>query len=109
MNFDPTKLAEQLLHHGSEWADKNAAADVLERTKDTLLSQIALKFIPDAGSVAKAEMMAEATIEYIEHIKSMVEARRISNIAKCQYDTDRTYIDMIRSQEATERALTNLR
>jgi hypothetical protein len=109
MNFDPYKLAQQLLEHGSEWADKNAAADVLEETRKTLRSQIALKFLPDAGSVAKAEMMAEATQEYIDHVRSMVEARRASNIARCQYDTDKTYIEMVRSQESTERAMINLR
>lgn len=109
MNFDPTKLAEQLLQHGSAWAEDNCAADLLEETRKTLRSQIAMKFLPDAGSVSKAEMAAEATQEYIDHIKSMVEARKKANISRVQYDSDRAFIELIRSQESTRRAEMNLR
>lgn len=109
MNFDPHKLAEQLLSHGSAWAEDNCAADLLEETKRTLRSQIALKHLPDVGSVAKAEMIAEATAEYIGHIKQMVEARRNANKSRVQYDADRSFIDMIRSQESSRRAEMNLR
>ena len=108
MDFDPIALAQKLLEHGAAWADKNAGADLLEETRRTLRSQIAMKFLPDAGSVAKAEMMAEATVEYIEHVKAMVEARRLANRARAQYDTDRAFIEMIRSQESTKRAEMNL-
>lgn len=107
-NFDPHTLAEQLLKHGTEWADLNAAAELLEETRKTLRSQIALKFLPDVSAVSKAEMMAEATQEYIDHVKSMVEARRLANRARVQFDADRTYIDMVRSLEATERATMRL-
>src|ERR1700722_10257489 len=89
MDFEPYKLAEQLLHHGTDWAEKNGAADLLEETRKTLRSQIAMRFLPDAGSVAKAEMMAEATGDYFEHIKAMVEARKVANTARVQYDSDR--------------------
>jgi hypothetical protein len=108
MEFNPLHLRQQLADHGSQWADQNAAASVLEETKSTLKSQIALKFLPDAGSAAKAEIMAEATKEYIDHIKSMVEARRLANRARAQYDSDRAYIELLRSQESTARAMMNL-
>lgn len=104
MSFDPHQLAEQMLNHGATWAEQNAAADLLEETRKTLRSQLATKFIPEVGSAVKAEMMAEASQEYIEHIRSMVEARRKANTARVQYDSDRAFIDLIRSQESTKRA-----
>lgn len=103
MIFDPYNLAEQLLKHGSDWADKNAAADLLEETRKTLRSQISMKYLPDVGSVAKAEMLAESTQEYIDHIKSMVEARKNSNRARVQYDTDKAFVDLVRSAESSRR------
>jgi hypothetical protein len=107
--FEPVTLALTLFEHGKDWAETNAAADLLEETRKTLRSQIALKFLPDVGAVSKAEMMAEATQEYIDHIKSMVEARKVANTARAQYDADRAFIDLIRSQESSRRAEMQMR
>lgn len=109
MTFDPHKIAERFRDDGLAWADKDGAASLLEETRKTLRSQIALKYLPEAGSVSKAEMMAEATQEYLDHVKEMVEARTLSNRAKAQYDADRAFIDLIRSKESTERAAMNMR
>lgn len=102
-DFDPATLAHTLFEHGRDWADKNASADILEETRRTLHSQIAVGLLPECKSVAKAEMHAEATEEYIEHIKAMVEARKAANTARVQYDADRAFIDLLRSQESSRR------
>lgn len=107
--FDPHKLAEQYLQHGADWANKNAAADLLEESRKQLRSQIALKYLGEGASVAKAEMLAEATKEYADHIRAMVEARRVSNVARVQVDADRAFIDLVRSQESSRRAEMNMR
>lgn len=109
MTFDPATLARTMFEHGRDWAEANCGADLLEETRRTLRSQIALRFLPDAGSVSKAEMHAEATQEYIDHIKSMVEARKIANIARAQFDADRAFIDLVRSQESSRRAEMSMR
>lgn len=109
MDFDPAKLASDLLKHGHEWADKKAAAELLAETKGSILSQIALKFLADGCAVNKAEMMAEATQEYQDHVKSMVLAKKEAIKAEVQYNADRTYIDLVRSQESTKRAEMNIR
>lgn len=109
MSFDPHKIAERFRDDGLTWADRDGAASLLEETKKTLRSQIALGFLPDAGSVSKAEMMAEAKQEYTEHIRSMVTARTEANKARAQYDADRAFIDLVRSQESSRRAEMNLR
>lgn len=109
MNFEPEKLSRRFRDDGITWAEKNGAADLLEETRKTLRSQIALKYLPEAGSANKAEMMAEATQEYIDHIKAMVEARKEANKARVQYDADEAFIDLVRSQESTRRAEMNMR
>lgn len=109
MSFDPNRMAHQLREHGLDWADKDAAASVFEETRKTLRSQIALQHLPTAGSVSKAEMIAEATAEYIEHVKSMVEARRVANRARVLFDSDRAFIDLTRSQESSRRAEMSIR
>lgn len=109
MDFDPHKIAERYRNDGWTWADKDGAASLLEETRKTLRSQIALKFLPDAGSVSKAEMNAEATEEYIIHVRNMVDARTQANRARAQFDADRAFIDLIRSQESTKRAELSMR
>lgn len=109
MDFDPEKLRQTFVEQGNSWVDLNAAADTLEKHKDSLLSQIALKYLPDAGSAAKSEMLALATVEYCDHIKEMVEARKKANRAKVLFDGTKVYIDLIRSKQATERAEIQLR
>lgn len=107
--INPPALSNAFYQHGKNWAETNAAAELLEETRKTLRSQIALKFLPNAGSVSKAEMMAEATQEYIDHIHAMVDARRVANTARAQFDSDRALIDLIRSHESSRRAEMQMR
>lgn len=107
--WQPAELARGFYEHGKDWAEKDGAASLFEETRKTLRSQIALKFLPEAGSVSKSEMMAEATHEYIDHVKSMVAARTTANIARAQFDADRAFIDLVRSQESSRRAEMTMR
>jgi hypothetical protein len=107
-NLDPRKLAYTLVEHGNDWADKNAAAELLEENRRNLRSQIAMGFLPEAKSLAKAEMMAEDTDQYRAHIAAMVEARKHANKARVLYDSDKAYIDLLRSWESTKRAEMNM-
>lgn len=106
---DPTEITTRLTTLGHDWADKEAAASVLEETRKSLRSQIALKFLAETGAANKAEMMAEATQEYIDHLKSMVEARRHANIADVNYSAARVWVDLLRTKEATKRAEMGMR
>jgi hypothetical protein len=106
---DPTEISTRLTKLGHEYADKEAAASLLEETRKSLRSQIALKFLADTGAANKAEMMAEATEEYVAHLKSMVEARRQANIADVNYSAARVWVDLVRTKEATKRAEMGMR
>jgi hypothetical protein len=93
---------ERLRLAGEEWVNLDAAANLLERTKDTLLAQI-MKQQGDI-SAAKAEMLAKADPRYANHLEMMVEARRKAMQAKVRYDSGHAFIDMARSHESTKRA-----
>ena len=84
--WDPVTLARGYYEHGKDWAEKKAAGDLLEETKKTLRAQLALKFLPTAGSAAKAEIMADASPEYEEHVKAMVEANLTASETRKLWD-----------------------
>jgi lambda repressor-like predicted transcriptional regulator len=107
MNWTPEILAAELTKRGEDWADKNAAADLLEENKKTLLAELTLQWPQD--SMAKAEARAKAACRYLEHIKLMVEARRQANKARVSYDSIRAFEGMWRTNESTKRAELGLR
>jgi multidrug resistance efflux pump len=101
--IDPRELTERLRRAGEEWADLNAAAEVLEETKPILLAQIASTHA-NAGSMAKAEMLAKADPRYADHVGLMVSARKDANKARVKYDSGKAYVELVRSAEASRRA-----
>lgn len=109
MSFDPRTLAQDLINHGNDWSDKRAAADILSETRKTVRAQIALRYLPDVKTQGKAELYAEADVEYLKHLQAMVEAEKQANKARCQYDADKAFIELTRSQESTRRSEMNLR
>jgi hypothetical protein len=102
MNWTPENLAFELTKRGEEWADKNAAADVLEETKKILLAQLTLQWPED--SMNKAEAKARSDPQYIQHIESMVNARKEANKARVRYDSIKSFEGMWRTHESTKRA-----
>lgn len=107
MNWTPETLAEELTKRGNDWADKNAAADLLEENKKTLLAELTLQWPQD--SMVKAEARAKADCRYRQHIELMVEARRQANKARVSYDSIRAFEGMWRTKESTLRAEMSLR
>lgn len=105
----PAEISQRVAKAGHEWSDKDYAASLLEESRKRLRSQLSLKYVKEAGSVAKAEIMAEASDEYGGHIQKMCEARRVANHARVNYDSGRMWSDLVRTQEATKRAEMGLR
>ena len=102
MSFDVNKVTERIVELGEEWADQNAAADILEETKTALLSE--LKTYSMEKSDAAKETEAKANPKFREHLEAMVEARRIANRAKVNYEAAKTWTDLLRTKEANLRA-----
>ena len=105
----PDELYNTLITLGEDWADKNSAADLLKENRKSIRAQVALQYLGKAKSIAQCELMAESDVDYIRHIGEMVKAERAANIARVNYDAWRTFIDLLRSKEATERAAFQMR
>ena len=99
---DPARLAQSIVARGELWCDANAAADLLEETKSTLLAKLTKEHLDLPAW--KAEAMAKGDIRYAEHITAMVDARRVSNLAKVRYDGAKIMGELMRSAESTRRA-----
>lgn len=99
---DPAKFAQSIVSRGELWADAQAAADLLEETKGTLLAKITKEHFDQPAW--KAEAAAKSDPRYEEHIKSMVDARRLANLAKVRFDGAKMMGEFARSAESTRRA-----
>jgi hypothetical protein len=106
LEFDPTKLYHKMVEAGNDWADKQAAYQVLDDTRNTVLAR--LMQASKAPSVAAKEIDAKASKEYEQHIKAAQEAQSAALKARVKYDAIRTWIDLQRTRAANERALTKL-
>ena len=80
------------------WAQKHAAASLLEETKTAVVAQM----IGRQGDIPhnKAERMVKASDEWHSFIKGMVEAREAANLAKVQME----YIRMLQSERQSAEA-----
>lgn len=95
-------ISEQFRVVAKEWTTLDAAAHMLEETKSAVLSQkmVALGDMP----VSKAEMQVKASLDWMDFIGKMVEARRAANLKKVQLEFIRMQFAEKQSAEATARA-----
>ena len=108
-HIDPEAIATELSKRGMAWADANAAAEALEEAQKSVLAEVTNDYRPDAKSMAEAETLARADERYTRHVKAMVEARRMANRARVAFDTYKAWLELKRSQVATERAAMTMR
>jgi hypothetical protein len=106
--LDSDKAFNKLVEYGEDWADKDAAASLLEEAKKSILSELKLAS-SDLTSEAKKETTALASEPYRKHLELMVEARRVANRARVKYDSAKVLAEMRRSEESTRRAEMTLR
>lgn len=100
--MDANELYHKLTTAGNDWADKQAAYNILEDTKNAVLAQLMLK--SQATSVAAREIEAKASKEFTDHVNSTQDAMKAALKAKVNYESIKTWIDLKRSEEATRRA-----
>lgn len=105
-DFDPDAIYSRLVSAGEEWADKEAAAEILEENKKTILAEIMQGF---QGSTAERERQALADVTYKLHLKNMVAARKEANRARVRYDSAKVLAEMRRTEASTRRAEMMLR
>jgi hypothetical protein len=107
MKFDSDRAYDALIKTGEDWADKDAAASILEETKKSVLAR--LKNQSGAKSDAAREAEALCHADYLQHLEVMVEARKAAIKARVRYDSAKTLAEMRRSEESTRRAEMTLR
>lgn len=107
MAFDPEVAYQALIDAGETWADAEAAADLLEETRKSVLAKLINE--AEAGSMAAKESLALADPTYRQFIEGMVQARKAANKARVRYDSAKVLAELRRSQESTRRAEMNLR
>lgn len=105
--INPDEILERLRIAGEEWADKDAAANALEETKKSVLSELLLQ--ADGGTVAEREARAQANPGFRLHLINMVNARKEANRARVRYETGRIWAELVRTKESTKRAEMNQR
>ena len=93
MKFDSDRAYDALIRSGDDWADKDAAASILEETKKSVLAKLVNAL---AGSMAARKSLALADPVYTQHLELMVEARREAIKSKVRYDSAKTLADMRR-------------
>lgn len=101
--MDINSIYTQLVAAGNDWADKKAAYNILEDTRNSVLAKLTMK--SEANSVAAREIEAKASKEYEEHVKATQEALKDYLKAEVKYKSMQVWVDLQRSKEATERAL----
>lgn len=102
MSINPNEVYERMRLAGDLWAKLDGAASKLEEQRKSIWAQIMIQ--QGDVSVAKAEMLAEASKVYTDHIEKMVSARTEANIARAEYDSIKSWIELVRSAEASKRA-----
>ena len=107
MTLDPDKAYEAMVRAGEDWADKQAAADLLEETRKSVLAKLMLEAA--ATTQAAREMHALADESYTDFIEGMVNARKAANKARVRYDGAKVLAELRRSQESTRRAEMQIR
>lgn len=97
------KIYAELISAGEAWADKDAAANLLEEGKQSMLSKLINEQMLNTDSRVVAEQRARESKDYQDWIAGMVEARRIANRARVRYQAIQTLAELRRSQESTRR------
>lgn len=100
--LDPKDIHERLVTLGTEWAEENAAAELLEETKKTLIAEL-MNECNEKSSNAK-ETYALRQRRYLDHIEGMVAARKAANKSKVRYDSAKVWAELKRTEAANERA-----
>jgi DNA polymerase III gamma/tau subunit len=99
-------LSEQFRLLAKQWVALDAAASLLEKTKDAQLSSMVAAVIGANPKLAHnaAERTVKESPEWKETVEAIVEARRKANLAKVAVEYIRMRHSENQSYEATKRA-----
>ncbi len=108
--FSPDALAHQIREIGREYADLRAAAELLDSQRKPMLAKLTndaradVVANGDKCSRREAQDIAEGCAAYAAHIEATVEAQRLANIARANWEAVQSFARSIQTFEATRRA-----
>lgn len=100
--LNPNEVYKQLIKEGELWADAQHAAELLEETRKTVISQLSTE--SGESSATAKEAFALRHPDYTKHVTAMVGARRAANKAKVRYDSMKILAELRRTEAANDRA-----
>jgi len=102
MGSNEFPLSERYRVAGEDWADKEAAAQLLEDMKSAIMAQrqLMLGDIP----VNKAEQSVKASKEWTGYINNIIEARKVANYAKINLEVRRMEYYEQQGKDANQRS-----
>lgn len=102
--FNPDDIYSKVVQAGEDWADKKSAYEALDDNTKSVLSEIATDFMDGAKtSKSEAELRAQSSKAYREHLYEKQKARREWLRAQVVYDSLKMLAELRRSQESTRR------
>jgi len=102
LDIDVDKIIDDLREIGLDYADKEAAWQVLDRLEKTVLAQEFL--LAEGKTVGEREARARTAHPYRRYLEAIASAAKAKMRARVLYDTEKSRIDLIRTRASSERA-----
>ena len=112
-DIDPAAIANDIDTHGTAWAQKKHAADLLDKSTRAVLAQLTNAVRRETSAQGhnftrkEAEDIALGSEEYLNHLYAAADARRDANLARVKYEAAQARFEALRSHEATRRVEMN--
>jgi len=94
--------SEQYRISAQDWAEKEAAADLMEQSKSAVMAQ--MQSVLGDMPVNRAEQIVKSSPDWKEYIERTVDARKAANLAKVEMEFSRMRFQEQMSNEANQRA-----
>lgn len=102
MQLDPKEIFEKLTTLGNRWADARYEAELLEDYTKPLLAKLGTQ--SNEKSQNAREAYAYSHDEYEAHRFEKANARRLEAKARVEYAAAQSWVEVMRTVAATERA-----
>ena len=102
MSDDNLSWADRYRIQGEVWADAEAAAQLLEDCKSSVMAERQVQFGADLP-VNRAEQLVKSSPEWREYLTNCVDARKKANLAKINLEAVRIGFLCWQANDANER------
>jgi hypothetical protein len=102
--LDADRIYHEVTTAGETWADTKSAFEALDDLTKTVLAEITSNFLPPmCHTKAEAEIRAQSSTQYKEHLATKAAARKAWLLAEVKYKGLVMLAELRRTQESTRR------